>query len=377
MPWTTRRETGPDDPGLGEPRRRAVRRRRRLGLFARRARLGASPFLLILAVTAIAGWNAAAMAGRTVPQPAHRRGAAARRRPRRCPTGWWSSTGDDRIVFYNSRYPEHDDRGAARGPGASASASRTGCARGSSAGPVYHPDMGEDFLAHRLAMRQGRHSEHAMRIADGRWMRVRDNMMEDGSRVLLITDITEERRRAAELRLLALAVEQAGDPVEITGADHGFTYVNHAFETTTGYTAAEALGLQPQEILSSGLQPPEFFAEMRRELEAGRTWQGTIINRHRDGHLIEQETTIAPLRDESGAHDALRGGQARRDRGAGPGPGAGGERGALPRGGGRADRVHRAGRAGRLLDLHERGGGALHRHDAGGDARHAACATST
>ena len=48
------------------------------------------------------------------------------------------------------------------------------------------------------------------------------------------------------------------------------------------------------------MQPPEFFAEMRRELEAGRRWQGTIINRHRDGHLIEQETTIAPLRDEGG-----------------------------------------------------------------------------
>ena len=195
--------------------------------------------------------------------------------------------------------------------------------------------------------------------------------------MLLITDITEERRRAAELRLLALAVEQAGDPVEITGADHGFTYVNHAFETTTGYTQAEALGREPQDILSSGMQPPEFFAEMRRELEAGRRWQGTIINRHRDGHLIEQETTIAPLRDESGQHHALRGGQARRDRGAGAGAGAGGERGALPRGGGRADRVHRAGRPGRLLDLHERGGGALHRHDAGGDARQRACATPT
>ncbi|HEY8141251.1 MAG TPA: PAS domain S-box protein, partial [Kofleriaceae bacterium] len=57
---------------------------------------------------------------------------------------------------------------------------------------------------------------------------------------------------------------------------------------------------EPQHILSSGMQPPEFFAEMRRELEAGRRWKGTIVNRHRDGHLIEQETTVAPLRDESG-----------------------------------------------------------------------------
>ena len=124
--------------------------------------------------------------------------------------------------------------------------------------------------------------------------------MEDGSRVLLITDITEERRRAAELRLLALAVEQAGDPVEITGADHGFTYVNHAFETTTGYSAAEAIGT------AAAADPVERRAAagvLRRDApraEAGRTWQGTIINRHRDGHLIEQETTIAPLTRRGG-----------------------------------------------------------------------------
>ena len=259
----------------------------------------AAPFLLILVVTAIAGWNAATMAGRAFRNLRTAEGrlqAAAEA----LPDGLVVFDRDDRIVFYNSQYPAMMTSALREGLALGRRFEdwmREGLARG----PVYHPEMGGDFLERRLAMRQGTRSEHAMRIADGRWMRVRDNMMEDGSRVLLITDITEERRRAAELRLLALAVEQAGDPVEITGADHGFTFVNHAFETTTGYSAAEALGMQPQEVLSSGLQPPEFFAEMRRELEAGRTWQGTIINRHRDGHLIEQETSIAPLRDESGA----------------------------------------------------------------------------
>ena len=125
--------------------------------------------------------------------------------------------------------------------------------------------------------------------------------MQDGSRVLLITDITEERRRDAELRLLALAVEQAGDPVEITGPDHGFTYVNHAFETTTGYSRGR--GARPR---AAG-HPVERHAAagvLRRDARASsrpaRRWQGTIVNRHRDGHLIEQETTIAPLRDEVG-----------------------------------------------------------------------------
>ena len=51
--------------------------------------------------------------------------------------------------------------------------------------------------------------------------------------------------------------------MEITGPDHGFTYVNHAFETTTGYAQAEALGRQPQDMLSSGEHAPEFFEAMR------------------------------------------------------------------------------------------------------------------
>ncbi len=259
----------------------------------------ALPYLVILLVTAVAGWNAATMAGRafrTLRTAEGRLQAAAEA----LPDGLAVFDRDDRIVFYNSRYPQMMTPALREGLALGRRFEewmREGLARG----PVYHPEMGADFLERRLAMRHGSHSEHAMRIADGRWMRVRDNIMEDGSRVLLITDITEERRRAAELRLLALAVEQAGDPVEITDSDNGFTFVNHAFETTTGYSAAEALGVQPQDILSSGLQPPEFFAEMRRELEAGRSWHGTIINRHRDGHLIEQETTISPLRDESGA----------------------------------------------------------------------------
>ena len=335
----------------------------------------AIPFLPILVVTAVAGWNAAAMAARTFRtlRTAEGRLQAA---AEALPDGLVVFDRNDRIVFYNSRYPEMMTE-ALRAGLEIGKRFEDWMREGIGRGPVYHPDMGDDFLERRLSMRSEPHSEHAMRIADGRWMRVRDNRMEDGSRVLLITDITEERRRAAELRLLALAVEQAGDPVEITGPDHGFTYVNHAFETTTGYSAAEALGREPQDILSSGIQPPEFFAAMRRELEAGRRWKGTIVNRHRDGHLIEQETTIAPAARRARTANAFRRGQARRDRGTRAGAGAGRQRGALPRGGGRADRVHRAAGAGRLLDLHERGRRALHRLVARGDAHQGASVTPT
>jgi PAS domain S-box-containing protein len=132
-------------------------------------------------------------------------------------------------------------------------------------------------------------------------VRIRESRTPDGGRVLLTSDVTEERQRAAELRLLAMAVEQGSEPVEITDAGHCFTYVNHAFETTTGWTRQEALGRVPQDILSSGHHAPAYFEELRKVLESGRTWHGTIVNRHRDGHLIEQETTITPLRADGGA----------------------------------------------------------------------------
>ena len=229
--------------------------------------------------------------------------------------------------------------------------------------------MGEDFLKRRLKLRTEKGSEHVHRIADGRWVRIRESSTPDGGRVLLTTDITEERHRAAQLRLLALAVEQAGDPVEITDAEHGFTYVNQAFETTTGYSRAEVLGREPQHVLSSGLHAA---GVLRRDAPPARGRP----------HLARHHRQPAPRRppDRAGDHDLaaarrvrrhhqLRRGQARRHRGARPGAGARGERGALPRRRRHPDRVHRPRRRRRLLDLHERRGRALHRHAARGHAR--------
>jgi PAS domain S-box-containing protein len=259
----------------------------------------AAPYGIILVATALAAWFAARETAR-----ATRRLRTAEARLRAAaealPDGLVVCDRQDRIVFWNSRYPlmmtEPLRRALAIGK-----RFQDFLGEGIAAGPVYHPEMGEDFLERRMVMRAENRSEHVHRIADGRWVRIRENRTPDGGRVLLTTDITTERNQAAQLRLLALAVEQAGDVVEITsGTDNGFTYVNHAFETTTGYTLEEVLGRQPQEVLTSGTQSPEFFEEMKGVLESGRTWHGTIVNRHRDGHLIEQETTIAPMRDESG-----------------------------------------------------------------------------
>ncbi|MBP7241998.1 PAS domain S-box protein, partial [Amaricoccus sp.] len=205
----------------------------------------------------------------------------------------------ERIVLWNARYPEHLT--PSMRPHLAAGRRFEDILRaGIASGPVYHPDMGPDFPEKRLAMRALDRSDHAQRLADGRWLRIRESRTPDGGRVLLTQDVTQERRRDGELRLLATAIEQVGEPVEITDAAHVFTYVNHAFETLTGWRSEEAIGRQPQDVLASGVHPPEFFADMLARLEGGGTWQGTIVNRHRDGRLIEQDTTISPLRGPDG-----------------------------------------------------------------------------
>lgn len=206
---------------------------------------------------------------------------------------------EDRFVFHNSRYPKHLTDNLRR-------QLRLGIRfedwiqQALAHGPIYHPDMGPDFVASRLALRREERAEHEHRIIDGRWLRIRESRMADGGYVLLTTDVTERRRRERQLLLLAMAVDQVGDAVEITDAEGHFTYVNPAFTQITGYEPTEVIGRLPQEILSSGRHEPGFFADMQRQLAAGDTWQGLIVNRRKDGELIHQNTTISPLRDSTG-----------------------------------------------------------------------------
>ena len=206
---------------------------------------------------------------------------------------------DDRFVFFNSRYPGHLTSNLRQ-------VLRLGLRfeewieQGLALGEIYHPDMGPDFAAYRLALRQEERSEHEHKISDGRWVRIRESRMADGGRVLLTTDVTERRRRRQQLSLLAMAVDQVGDAVEITDAQGRFTYVNPAFVKLTGFSASEVAGRRPQDVLTSDSHDAEYFTAMERCLKDGSSWQGLIVNRRKNGDLVYQDTTISPLRDPRG-----------------------------------------------------------------------------
>jgi two-component system, cell cycle sensor histidine kinase and response regulator CckA len=116
-----------------------------------------------------------------------------------------------------------------------------------------------------------------------------------------VQDITErlEAEAEAERARLISAVEQTADSVMIQALDKTITYVNAAFCRLTGYAPEDDVGHYAG-LLDSGHHAPEFWADMWNAVESGATWTGTIVNRRRDGSLVELETVISGLRDASG-----------------------------------------------------------------------------
>ncbi|MBI2566807.1 MAG: PAS domain S-box protein [Candidatus Schekmanbacteria bacterium] len=115
----------------------------------------------------------------------------------------------------------------------------------------------------------------------------------------VMIDITDWKTAEETLRLLAAAVVQSAESIFITSTDGAIQYVNPAFEQITGYSWAEVAGRTPR-VLSSSKHDDAFFAELWQTITSGRVWTGRVINKAKDGTLLEEEETISPIRGEGG-----------------------------------------------------------------------------
>ena len=111
--------------------------------------------------------------------------------------------------------------------------------------------------------------------------------------------VMKRKRAEAERRRLMIAIEQAGEAIVVTDPQGTIEYVNPAFETVTGYSRLVAVGQNPR-ILKSGKQDDAFYRHLWETISGGRTWQGRMINRRRDGSLYTEEATISPVRNAAG-----------------------------------------------------------------------------
>ncbi len=106
------------------------------------------------------------------------------------------------------------------------------------------------------------------------------------------------RKREKELARLAMAVENAAEDVIVTDSYGIVEYVNPAFEHITGYSSTEVIGQNPN-ILKSGMHDQEFYQDLWSTIISGKIWRGIIVNRKKDGTLIEEDSTISPIIDNA------------------------------------------------------------------------------
>jgi PAS domain S-box-containing protein len=112
-------------------------------------------------------------------------------------------------------------------------------------------------------------------------------------------NVTERKCAEAERERLTAAIEQAGEAVVISDAEGTIQYVNPTFERVTGYSRQEAIG-QSSGFVKSGEQDAAFYQRLWQTIGSGRTWQGTLVNKRKDGKRYTEEATISPVSDADG-----------------------------------------------------------------------------
>jgi diguanylate cyclase (GGDEF)-like protein/PAS domain S-box-containing protein len=115
----------------------------------------------------------------------------------------------------------------------------------------------------------------------------------------IIRDLSVRKEAEDQLRLQSIALESAANGIVITDRNGNIQWVNPAFTRMTGYIAEEVRGKNPR-ILKSGLVPSEVFQNLWNTILGGNIWHGELINRRKDGKIVTEEQTIAPVKDGQG-----------------------------------------------------------------------------
>jgi len=112
-----------------------------------------------------------------------------------------------------------------------------------------------------------------------------------------LRDITERKETEDQMFTLGRVIEQASVSILITDSFGKIEYVNPHFCKHTGYFFKECLGKNPS-LLKSGEHPQKFYKNLWNTILAGKTWQGEIKNKKKNGELYWEEAIISPVKVE-------------------------------------------------------------------------------
>ena len=107
----------------------------------------------------------------------------------------------------------------------------------------------------------------------------------------------DENRKAL---IISKALEKSGEWVLVTDERGRILYANHVVCRLSGYRPQELLHKTPR-IFHSGFQSRSFYKRLWEDLQAGREFTATFVNRKKSGELFYLHQTITPLELPGGA----------------------------------------------------------------------------
>jgi PAS domain S-box-containing protein len=140
-----------------------------------------------------------------------------------------------------------------------------------------------------------------------KWLRISAHPASDRLAVYF-TDVTAERMRDDQLRLLELAVGRVNDMVVITEPDPAqgpenprIVYVNEAFVARTGYSRAEVIGRSPKMLQGPDTDPVE-AAKLTTARARWEPVRAELLNYAKNGTPYWVEIDLVPLANDEGVY---------------------------------------------------------------------------
>ncbi|NOX16388.1 MAG: EAL domain-containing protein [Epsilonproteobacteria bacterium] len=117
--------------------------------------------------------------------------------------------------------------------------------------------------------------------------------------VVVITDITESRKKEQKIRLFATIIENTIEGVVVTDSENQIIAVNKAFCDITRFSEKDVIGKNPS-ILKSDRHDGEFYKSMWKSIVEKDSWSGEIYNRHNNNGVYPEWLSINVIRDDNG-----------------------------------------------------------------------------
>jgi PAS domain S-box-containing protein len=175
-----------------------------------------------------------------------------------------------------------------------------------------HPDDQQEITrAWHAYLQQEGEFHHEFRLltpqGDTHWVSARANLIQAEGRALIghvcvLTDITQQKLNAQKIAEQATLLDIASDAIFVRDLDHRILYWNQGAERLYGWSAAEALGKQVDELLQCDA---DLLSQITQELLTQGEWQGEINDRTKAGQTITVAARWTLVRDEAGRPKAI------------------------------------------------------------------------